>query len=161
MAGMKTRIVATAASAVIALAAPLVAYYEGYVPQTYADPVGIPTICYGHTGPDVAPGRDASREECVALLQRDLGSAYGGVVRCIGVPLRSHEAAALTSFAFNVGSTALCDSTLARLANAGAASSTWCAQLDRWVYAHGVRLEGLVKRRAAERALCEGRTGAQ
>ena len=76
--------------------------------------------------------------------------------RCVVAPLAANEAAALTSFAFNVGTDALCGSTLARKANAGAPASAWCAELDRWVFAHGVKLSGLVKRRAAERALCEG-----
>lgn len=157
MAGAKTGLAAAAAASILALATPLVAYYEGYVPHTYADPVGIPTICYGHTGQDVTAGRVASRDECLLLLRRDLTDAYGGVVRCIGVELESHEAAALTSFVFNTGATNLCRSTLAKLANGGAPASTWCAQLDAWVYAKGVYLPGLAKRRAAERALCEGR----
>lgn len=156
MSGAKTKLAATVAAGILALATPMVAYYEGYVPQTYADPVGIPTICYGHTGPDVVAGRTASRDECITLLQRDLGTAYGGVVRCIGVPLQPHEAAALTSFTYTVGADALCGSTLARLANGGAPATAWCRELDRWVFSRGVKLQGLVKRRQAERAMCEG-----
>lgn len=148
-------------AAAVAMAAPMVAQYEGMIPHSYADPVGIPTICIGHSGPDVMPGRIAQPGECEDLLRRDLDHAYSHVVRCIGVPLKDHEAAALTSFTFNVGGAALCNSTLARLANEGAPASQWCAQLDRWVYARKfgipVQLPGLVKRRAAERALCEGR----
>lgn len=143
------------AAAVLALAAPLVAYVEGYVPNTYADPIGIPTICYGHTGVDVVEGRTATRTECEALLHGDLAKALAAVQRCVVVPLAPHEAAALTSFAFNVGGKALCQSTLARKANAGAKPTEWCAELDRWVYARGVQLAGLVKRRALERSLCE------
>lgn len=145
----------------LALAAPIVGYYEGMIPHTYTDPVGIPTICIGHTGADVVPGHVATPGECEALLQADLGGAYGDVRRCIGVPLQPHEAAALTSFTFNVGGAALCTSTLARMANAGAPAAQWCPQLERWVYARKagvlIQLPGLVKRRAAERAMCEGR----
>lgn len=135
----------------------LVSYHEGYIPHTYADPVGIPTICFGHTGADVTPGRVATRAECEGLLREDLGQAWDAVHRCITSPMRPHQAAALTSFAYNVGGAALCKSTLARKANAG----DWpgaCAELDRWVYARARKLPGLVKRRAAERALCEGRS---
>lgn len=142
---------ATALAALVSF----VAYHEGYVPRTYADPVGIPTICFGHTGPDVTPGRTATRAECEALLRDDLAEAYAGVRRCIVVPMADHQAAALTSFTFNVGTRALCRSTLARYANAG----NWpaaCAELDRWVYAKQRKLPGLVKRRAEERKLCEG-----
>lgn len=157
----KVRVATKIGATVALMAAPLVGYYEGYVPQTYADPVGIPTICYGHTGPDVTPGRVAKPVECEAILQSDLGIAYNSVTRCIGIELAPHQAAALTSFTFNVGEANLCSSTLARLANAGAPPELWCQQLDRWVYAKkmgvSIKLPGLVNRRAAERAMCEGR----
>lgn len=143
------------AAAVITLAAGLVAHYEGYIPHTYADPVGIPTACYGHTGPEVTPGRKFSTAECQYLLTGDLAAAYRGVTHCVHAPLKDHEAAALLSFTFNVGEGTLCRSTLARMANAG--QPGWCAQLERFVYARGVKLPGLVKRRKAERAMCEGR----
>lgn len=155
------RALGAASASAIALATPVVSYYEGYIPHTYADPVGIPTICVGHTGADVTPGRVATKAECDALLQGDLAEAYGDVQRCIGVPLQPTEAAALISFTFNVGGGALCTSTLARIANAGAPAREWCAQMDRWnkgrVFGWLVQLPGLVKRRAAERAMCEGR----
>lgn len=152
----KGRIAAAVVTTAVGLAAPVVAYFEGYIPHTYSDPVGIPTICYGHTGPDVTPGRKASREECEGILRQDLGGAVNGVLRCIGSPMEPHQLAALVSFTFNVGEGALCRSTLARKANMG----DWigaCAELSKWTYAKGVQLPGLVKRRAAERAICEGR----
>lgn len=48
----------------IALAAVVVMFWEGYVPRTYIDPVGIPTACYGHTGEDVRAGATYTRKEC-------------------------------------------------------------------------------------------------
>lgn len=153
----KGKIAAGLIGSAVAIAAPVVAYFEGMIPNTYADPVGIPTICYGHTGPDVTPGRKASREECEAILGQDLGSAVESVFRCVGSPMQPHQLAALVSFTFNVGEGALCRSTLARKANLG----DWvgaCAELSKWKYAKGIELPGLVKRRAAERAICEGRT---
>lgn len=143
-------------AAVLVLVAGFVAHHEGYIPRTYADPVGIPTACYGHTGPDVTPGREFSRSECEALLHGDLAKAYAYVSRCITAPMKDYQAAALTSFAFNVGGGAMCNSTLTRLANQGRWAEA-CAQLGRWVYAGKKKLPGLVKRRAAERAMCEGR----
>lgn len=148
---------AGAGTAAILLVASLVALFEGKVSHTYADPIGIPTACYGHTGPDVTPGRQYTDDECDALLHGDLAIANRAVRRCIRVPMKLYEEAALTSFAFNVGEGALCSSTLARKANAGDFTGA-CAELSRWVYAKGLKLAGLVKRRAAERALCEGKT---
>lgn len=150
------RVSAAVVASAVAVATPVVAYFEGYIPHTYADPVGIPTICYGHTGPDVTPDRTATRDECESLLRQDLGDAVSGVLHCVRADMQAHQLAALTSFAYNVGAGALCKSTLARKANAG----DWpgaCAELSRWVYAKGIKLGGLVKRRAAERAMCEGR----
>lgn len=140
----------------LAALAAFVGYHEGYIPHTYADPVGLPTICYGHTGPDVTPGRTATRAECDALLQGDLAKAYDAVQQCIRVPMADYQAAALTSATFNAGPKIVCSSTLGRLANAGDWPAA-CAQLSRWVYAGGRKLPGLVKRRAAERAMCEGK----
>jgi lysozyme len=142
------------AAAVLALAIPLVSAFEGYVPHTYADPVGIPTACYGHTGADVTPGRTYSDAECAALLRGDLGEAYEMVRECIHVPLTPGQAAALTSAAYNVGPSIVCGSTLGRMANAGKPAREWCPQLRRWIYAHGVKFPGLVKRREAETQLC-------
>jgi hypothetical protein len=68
------------------------------------------------------------------------------------VPLNPNQFAALVSFAYNLGAEALRKSTLLRLLNnhnyAGAAE-----QFPRWTYAAGKQLPGLVRRRAAERAL--------
>jgi lysozyme len=142
--------------AVLLLSAPVVAMYEGYVPHTYADPVGIPTACYGHTGPDVTPGRWFTYEECKARLDADMAEALRYVEKCVTADLQPHQAAAFVSFTYNVGGEAFCRSTLVRKANTGDLPGA-CAELSRWVYAKGLKLGGLVKRRAAERALCEGR----
>lgn len=149
-------IVAGGVLGVMALCAPVVMYFEGYVPNGYADPVGIPTICYGHTGPEVRVHDTRTAVECEALLHGDLATAYAAVQSCIKRPLRDHEAAAFTSFTYNVGTSAMCRSTLARKANAGNMKGA-CAELSRWVYARGMKFNGLVRRRAAERALCEGK----
>lgn len=152
---MKGRI--AAGGGVLALAAGLISYYEGYVPRGYADPVGIPTACYGHTGPEVRIGQKYTKEQCDALLTEDIRIAKAQVHRCIRVPLKPHEEAALVSFTFNVGGTALCGSTLARRINAGQLPGA-CSELSRWVYSRGIKFPGLVKRRDSERAMCEGKS---
>lgn len=156
MASTRIKTGAGAAGLVLSLAVGLVVHFEGYVPETYADPVGVPTICYGHTGPDVEMGQRLDRSACERLLRGDLAEAYQAVQRCVRVPLKPYEAAAFTSFTYNVGANAFCDSTLVRKANAGDMAGA-CAELSRWVYADGELLPGLVRRRAAERALCEGK----
>ena len=153
---MSSKRLAGGVGAVIACCVALVAHFEGKVPQTYVDPVGVPTFCYGHTGDDVHPGRKAADGECEALLYGDLAQAYAAVLRCVHKPLTTHQAAALTSFTYNVGEGNFCRSTMARQINAGEPPEVWCAQLTRWVYAGGKQLPGLVKRRAAEKRMCLG-----
>ena len=58
------------------------------------------------------------------------------------------------SFTFNLGEGALAASTLRRLINAGRMADAG-PQFDRWVRAGTQQLPGLVRRRAAERALFE------
>ena len=60
---------------------------------------------------------------------------------------------ALVSFTYNIGGQAFCSSTLVRKLNAGDTVGA-CNELSRWTRAKGIELPGLVKRRAAERAMC-------
>lgn len=126
---------------------------EGMVLRGYKDPIGIVTACAGHTK-TAALGRSYTREECVGLLQQDLAEHALGVQKC--TPLDKFtpgQRAAAVSFAFNVGVTAYCRSGFARKLVAG--DPTACAELDKWVYAGGQKLPGLVNRRRVERAMCE------
>jgi lysozyme len=63
------------------------------------------------------------------------------------------ELAALTDFTFNVGEGNFKRSTLLKLWNQGKHAEA-CRELPKWVYAGGVKLKGLVIRRAKEMALC-------
>lgn len=153
---MNPRVLGLIGAGVLSVAAPLVMLFEGVERQTYMDPVGIPTICFGHTA-TAKPGMTASTAECKALLQDDMRVALSGVASCVHRELEPHQWAALTSWAFNVGSAAACRSTMVRQINAGAPAEVWCEQLPRWVYAGGRKLTGLERRRDAERALCLGR----
>lgn len=139
-------------AAVIAIG--IVARWEGTIPKTYRDPVGILTACTGHTGPELRMGQTFTAAECDEMLANDLVSQARGVQDCISEPMSDNEIAAYTSFAFNVGTDAFCRSTLARKLNAGDHAGA-CAELSRWTMARGQVLSGLVKRRAAERQLCE------
>ena len=146
---LKTRVIGGA----MAIALPLVGYYEGRNLAAYLDPVGIPTICYGSTA-GVTLGQTRTAAECDALLAAELGEAIAAVDRLSRTPQPDTRRAALGSFAYNVGAGAFERSTLLRKLNNGDVAGA-CAELSRWVYAKGRQLGGLVKRRAAERELCE------
>lgn len=153
-AALRSRIVQATAGGAVALAVAVVAYFEGYEPTPYLDPVGIVTVCTGHTG-GIEADRTYSAEECETLLRGDLGKAFAALDRHVTVPLGEPTRAAIASFIFNVGEGAFMRSTFLRRLNAGHGAAS-CDELLRWVYAGGRRdpLPGLVTRRQAERELC-------
>ena len=133
----------------------LIEQFEGFEADWYADPVGVRTIGFGWTGPlpdDLTP--PLSRDEARALLRRTVGPYAEAVREAVAVPLAQEQFDALVSFVYNLGPAAFRDSTLLRRINAGDPAAA--EEFDRWVYAGGRQLPGLVRRRAAERALFEG-----
>ncbi|WFG01092.1 lysozyme [Pseudomonas putida] len=125
--------------------------------EPYYDPVGLPTIGYGHLlsrtawAPlDQFPAISVAQSE--ALLRGDLRKAAGAVMRMVKVKLNANQIAALIDFVFNAGSGNFEISTLRKVINRGDFAAV-PEQLMRWVYAKGVRLPGLVKRRLAEAEL--------
>lgn len=153
MSPVTQRALKLAAAGSLAIATSLVSYFEGRSLVAYLDPVGIPTICDGSTK-GVKLGQTKTAAECDALLVGELGQACAAVDRAVRVPLPPPRRAALCSFVYNAGATNFTTSTLLRKLNSGDTRGA-CAELDRWVYAKGQKLAGLVNRRAAERELCE------
>mgnify|MGYP006355188015 FL=1 len=152
---IKSRLAAKIGVGALAAVTAVVVTYEGTVFKTYKDPVGILTACVGHTGPERRMGQEFTRQQCDAMLYADL-LKHAKALDCVTRPLQQHESAAFLSFAFNVGVSNFCKSTLARKANAGDMTGA-CAELSKWTLSKGRELPGLVARRAAERRLCEGR----
>lgn len=143
---------AAASTAVVGAGAALIMEFEGKRNAAYLDPVGIPTICYGHTGPEVRMSLRYTDAQCAAILQKDIATHRAGLAKCITRRLNENQWAALTSFAFNVGVSKACGSTLVRKANMGDFAGA-SAEFPKWKNAGGRVLPGLVRRRAAERAL--------
>ena len=130
----------------------LVIGFEGMRETPYLDPVGIPTVCAGHTG-GVHMDRVYTPTECEELMAGDLGHAFDVVESSVKVPIGDATKSALASFVFNVGQSAFVNSTLLLKLNRGAGPAA-CDELLRWVWAKGRKLPGLVNRRAKERELC-------
>lgn len=152
----RQKLAAKIGAGAVALAVPLVVHFEGTVLRTYKDPIGILTSCTGHTGPELMMGQTWTQEQCDQQLYGDL-LKHAAALDCVKAPMTDGQRAAFLSFAFNVGNGTFCKSTLVRKANAGDMRGA-CAELSRWTYAGGQELPGLVRRRAAERAMCEGKS---
>lgn len=131
----------------------LVFKYEGFIDHTYKDVVGVNTIGYGHTGPDVKAGMRISVNEAKSLALIDYQKHWNGIAKYIKVNISQYEAEAYTSFAYNVGVNNFKNSTLLKKLNKGKYVEA-CGELKKWVYAGGKKLNGLVKRREEEYKLC-------
>lgn len=130
--------------------------FEGMILRGYKDPIGIVTACAGHTKTAVL-GRPYTKDECLVLLERDLVEHAEPVLVCTPtLKDKPGPLAGAVSLAFNIGTGAYCRSTAARRFNAGDIKGG-CAAFEMWNKAGGRVLPGLVKRRATERAICEGR----
>ena len=135
----------------------LVKEFEGFRSKAYTCPANVPTIGYGHTGPDVKMadvGRKAvTMEEAWELLRTDLTKAAADVDELVKVPLTRNQRGALASFVFNLGSGSFARSTLLRVLNQGdyvAAAEQFRVWDKAKVKGALVTLGGLSRRRAAE-----------
>jgi lysozyme len=117
--------------------------------DSYQDPVGVWTIGYGHTGPEVKEGLHITQDAAEALLLSDLETVEKCIANSVSVNLTQGQYDALCSFVFNLGCSALRNSTLLRLLNAGDDIGA-AEQFKRWDHAGGKVLSGLTKRREAE-----------
>ena len=135
----------------------IIKHFEGYSSTVYADPIGIPTIGYGSIW-DINGKRltmdhpPISEEVGEQLLKRELEHVERAIRHLIRVPLTENQFSAISSLAYNIGTSRLSSSTLRAKINRedyqGAAD-----EFPKWRRAGGVILKGLVRRRAAEREL--------
>ncbi|WP_313284644.1 lysozyme [Stutzerimonas kunmingensis] len=133
----------------------LIKSFEGLRLSAYKCPADVWTIGYGTTA-GVKPGQNITKERAEELLREDVKRFEAQVLRLVKVPLTQGQHDALVSFVYNLGAGNLSNSTLLRLLNAGDYAGA-AAQFDRWNKAGGKVLAGLARRRAAERALFEGK----
>lgn len=129
----------------------LVAQFEGLSLHAYQDQGGIWTIGYGHTQ-GVKAGDICTTEQALIWLGGDLGVADAALARLATVPLTQNEYDALTSLVFNIGQGNFAKSTVLGQLKQGFYPEAADAIL-MWNKVAGVVNNGLVRRRAAERAL--------
>ncbi|MFT0213516.1 lysozyme [Pseudomonas sp. F1_0610] len=131
----------------------LIKRWEGCKLTAYQDSVGVWTIGYGHTR-TAKKGMTITQEQADTLLLEDITEHEKFIARYVNVTLSQGQYDALSSFVFNLGGGALQKSTLLKCLNAQDYQAA-AKEFDKWVYAGGQKLNGLVKRRAAERRMFE------
>lgn len=129
--------------------------HEGYTDKAVIPvPGDVPTLGFGTTegvkmGDTITPPRALAR----ALM--DVQKFEGPVKACIKVPLAQYEYDAAMSLAYNIGTHAFCNSTVAKRFNAGDYAAA-CEAFLMWNKVKGVEVRGLTVRRQAERKQCLG-----
>lgn len=134
----------------------LICGFEGKRLAAYDDGVGVWTIGFGTTvypnGMKVKKGDTCTEAQAKTYMAHDLKKFEATVNKAVTVQLNQNQFDALVSLAYNIGTNAFSKSTLVKKLNAndirGAAD-----QFDVWVNAGGKRMQGLVNRRAKEKAL--------
>ncbi|MCM7610471.1 lysozyme [Enterobacter hormaechei] len=134
----------------------LIKEFEGCKLNAYQDSVGVWTIGYGWTQPvdgkPIRAGMTIKQETAERLLKTGLVSYESDVSRLVKVGLTQGQFDALVSFTYNLGARSLSTSTLLRKLNAGDYAGA-ADEFLRWNKAGGKVLNGLTRRREAERAL--------
>lgn len=134
----------------------LICNFEGLRLKAYDDGVGVWTIGFGTTkypnGIRVKKGDTCTLEQAKSYMQHDLKKFEQTVNSAVNVPINQNQFDALVSLAYNIGSTAFKNSTLVKRLNEGNYKAA-ANQFDVWVNAGGKRMQGLVSRRTAEKAL--------
>ena len=134
----------------------LIKEFEGCKLTAYRDSVGVWTIGYGWTQPvdgkPIRAGMTIKQETAERLLKTGLVSYESDVSRLVKVGLSQGQFDALVSFTYNLGARSLSTSTLLRKLNAGDYAGA-ADEFMRWNKASGKVLNGLTRRREAERAL--------
>ncbi len=135
----------------------LVKEFEGLELKAYKDAVGIWTIGYGTTaaaglGILPTPGMRITEAEAEMYLKRGLERFAAKIDPLIKRPITANQRGAFLSLAYNIGPGAFAKSSALRKFNAGDIAGAANAIL-LWNKAKGRVLNGLTRRRAAERTL--------
>jgi lysozyme len=127
----------------------LIKSFESCRLEAYKDVVGIWTIGYGATGPDITQGLVWTQDECDNRLKKDLCKTSEGVTALLKTAVNQNQFDALCSFAYNLGLGALSGSTLLRCINKHNSAAA-PSQFLLWNHAGGKVVDGLTRRRQAE-----------
>ena len=136
----------------------LIKKYEGFRSRPYLCPAKVPTIGYGATyypnGQKVKLSDPAIDEKHASILLEAMLIPYEKAVDSFcRDDINQNQFDALVSFAYNLGTSALKNSTLLKKVNKNPNDKSIALEFNKWVNAGGKKLEGLVKRRTEESKL--------
>lgn len=136
----------------------LIKKFEGFSKIPYLCPANVATIGYGSTryanGLKVTMKDNAITElQAINLLKDTLKQYELAVDSYCRDDINQNQFDALVDFAYNCGNANLKSSTLLKKVNANPNDITIGSEFAKWTLANGKKMNGLVKRRAAESEL--------
>ncbi|MEX5367395.1 lysozyme [Acinetobacter haemolyticus] len=130
--------------------------FEGFRSTAYRDTGGVWTIGFGTirypNGVKVKQGDTCTRGQAEQWLKNDCLWVDACLNKYIKVKISQNQFDALASFVYNIGETQFIKSTMLSLINQNNLTAA-ANQFDRWIFDNGIRIQGLVNRRAKEKAL--------
>lgn len=136
----------------------LICKFEGFSSKPYLCPAGIPTIGFGNTyyedGTKVTLNdREITKDRAYNLMENIANASFSkGVSNYVAVELNQNQFDALVSFAYNLGLGNLKTSTLLKHIN-NKEFILASLEFEKWNKSGGKVLNGLTKRRLAEKEL--------
>ena len=131
-----------------------IANHEGLVLNAYLCPAKVPTIGYGTTrypnSSKVQLGDKITKDDALELLKFDVWKFELSVDTMTTDKVNQNQFDALVSFAYNLGSDALKKSTLLKVVNDNPNDLRIKKEFQKWIYAGGKKMGGLIKRRQDE-----------
>ena len=147
--------------AVFPLCIPNIKQFEGFRAATYQDSAGIPTIGYGtieYPNGKAVTMHDPSitEQQATVYLRHQMSQKSAAIAPALQRRASLHQAAAMLSLTYNIGTAAFKGSTVLRKYNVGDlpdAADAFLLWDKAWVDGQLVVVPGLLKRRQLERTI--------
>ena len=133
----------------------LIISFEGLFLKPYYCPANVCTIGYGTIKyPNGTRVRitdvEITRAKAMEYLMYEINQKSKAIDPMLREDLTGNQFGALISFAYNLGEGALKQSTLLKKVNANPLDAQIRNEFQKWIYADGKKLNGLLRRRNAE-----------
>lgn len=134
----------------------LIKEFEGLRLKAYLDGGGVPTIGYGttrySTGKKVKISDEITEENAYLELKLHCEKVKNNLKEYLIPWLNTNQFCALVSLVYNIGTGSFGKSTMLKLININEFDAA-AKEFDRWIYDNGKKIDGLIRRRAAEKGL--------
>lgn len=134
------------------IAVKLIKDFESCKLEAYPDAKGKYAIGWGTVGPGIREGLTISQSLADGMLVSDLSQLGQDITQLVGIRVNQFQFDALVSLTYNIGLSALKNSTLLKYVLAHKTEAA-ADEFLKWDHSEGKVIPGLTRRREAERKL--------